>query len=149
MTAIPDINVLLYAVDSQSPFHKPCLDWLNHALNSDESIGFTWQSMSGFVRIGTNPKLFARPMSVAEAFGYLEAWLACRASRVFHPGANHLTTFRRLVNSAGTGGNLTSDAHLAAIALEHDGEVVSYDSDFGKFPGLKWFNPVTGVAAQN
>ncbi len=145
MTAIPDLNVLLYAVDSGSPLQKPCADWLNGALNGDEQLGLTWHSIAGFVRIGTNPKLLNRPMTVAESFGYLEAWLACRACRVLHPGANHLATFRRLVDAAGTGGNLTSDAHLAAIALKHDGEVVSCDSDFGKFLGLKWFNPVTGV----
>jgi uncharacterized protein len=70
MTALPDINVLLYAVDSKSPFHKPCIDWLNSALNGDEPLGFTWQSIAGFVRIGTNPKLINRPMTVAEAFGW-------------------------------------------------------------------------------
>jgi uncharacterized protein len=145
MTAIPDINVLLYAVDSKSRFHKPCIDWLNEVLNGDEPLGFTSQSIAGFVRIGTNPKLIDRALIVAEAFGYPEAWLACRASHVFHPGASHLSTFRRLVEAVGATGNLTSDAHLAAIALEHDGEVISCDSDFGKFSGLKWFNPVTGV----
>jgi uncharacterized protein len=145
MTAIPDVNVLLYAVDSNSPFHQLCLDWLNGALNGDDPLGFTWQSIAGFVRIGTNPRLLNRPMTVAEAFGFLEAWLACPPSRVLHPGTNHLAVLRRFLDAIGSGGNFTSDAHLAAIAFEHDGEVVSCDNDFGKFPGLKWFNPATGV----
>jgi uncharacterized protein len=145
MIAVPDVNVLLYSVDSKSPSHQPCVDWLNGALNGNEPLGFTWQSIAGFVRIGMNPRVLNRPMTLAEAFGNLEAWLACRASRILHPGTNHLSLLKRFLDAVGGGGNFASDAHLAAIGLKHDGEVVSCDSDFERFQGLKSFDPVTGL----
>jgi uncharacterized protein len=113
--------------------------------NGQLPTGFTWHSLAGFIRIITNPRITPKPRSAAEAFASIESWLARGPSRIIHPGANHLSTLRRLAEAVGAAGNLTSDAHLAAIALEHDGEVISCDSDFGKFPDLKWFNPVTGV----
>jgi toxin-antitoxin system PIN domain toxin len=145
MISIPDVNVLVYAVDEQSPFHRPSNEWLTGALNGQSPVGFTWHALAGFVRIVTNPKITPKPRSVVEAFDSIESWLAQTPSRVIHPAATHLATFRRLVEAAGAAGNRTTDANLAAIALGHDGEVVSCDSDFGKFPGLKRFNPVTGV----
>ena len=145
MISIPDVNVLVYAVDEQSPFYRTSNEWLNQALNGESPVGFTWHSLAGFVRIITNPKITPKPRSVTEAFDSIESWLAQTPSRIIHPAGTHLATFRHLVEAVGASGNRTTDANLAAIVIDHGGEVVSCDSDFGKFPGLKWFNPVTGV----
>jgi toxin-antitoxin system PIN domain toxin len=147
MISIPDVNVLVYAVDEQSPFHRPSNEWLNGALNGESPVGFTWHSLAGFVRIITNSKITPNPRSAKEALDSIESWLAQTPSRIVHPATTHLTTFRRLVEEFGATGNRTTDANLAAIVIDHDGEVVSCNSDFGKFPKLKWFNPVLGRRA--
>jgi uncharacterized protein len=145
MTAIPDVNILVYAVDSRSPFHEPCAEWFANALNGDAPVGFTWHALAGFVRISTNPRIMAAALRAVDAFDYVEAWLAQPPSRIIHPGSQHTGTFRRLVEAVGTRGNLVADAHLAAIAIGHGAEIVSCDTDFARFPGLRWFNPVTGA----
>ena len=142
---IPDINVLLYAVDGASPCHKPCIDWLNTTLNSSEEIGFSWHVITGFARLGTNPKVATRPMTIAEAFGYLESWLSRPLCSILVPKHNHLTPLRRLLEQVGTAGNLTSDAHLAALAMDYDGQIVSCDNDFARFAGIRQFNPVPSL----
>jgi uncharacterized protein len=147
MISVPDVNVLVYAVDEQLPLHRPCNAWLNSALNGQSPVGFTWHSLAGFVRIITNPRITPQPRSAIEAFESVESWLARNSSQVIHPTATHVVTFRRLVESVGATGNRTTDANLAAIVLDHGGEIVSCDSDFARFPGLKWFNPVTWVQA--
>jgi toxin-antitoxin system PIN domain toxin len=145
MILIPDINVLLYAVDSRSPFHIECATWLGGAMRGDTAIGFTWQTIAGFVRLGTNAKVTIRPLTISEAFRYLDDWLAQAPSCILHPSAEHLVIFRGLIARSGAVGNLISDAHLAAFAADHDGEIVSCDADFGRFPEVRWFNPVTGL----
>jgi toxin-antitoxin system PIN domain toxin len=142
MMSIPDINVLLYAVDNTSLSHEPCFQWLNAALNSDEQVGFTWHVITGFVRLSTNPKVAQHPLTTSQAFSYVESWLSRPRTLILVPKQNHLATFRGFLEKAGTAGNLTSDAHLAAFAVDYHGEIISCDSDFAQFPGLKWFNPI-------
>lgn len=146
MMVLPDVNVLLYAVDSLSPRHAPCRDWLNEALNVEEPIGWTWNVLLGFIRIGTNAKVLTTPLTIAEAFGYLEEWLAQPPSRIVEPSVQHAVVLRGLLEAVGIGGNSISDAHLAALAIEQNGTVCSCDADFARFPGLSWFNPVTKSA---
>lgn len=135
MISIPDVNVLVYAVDEQSPFYRPSNEWLNGALNGESPVGFTWHSLTGFVRIITNPKITPKPRSAAEALDSIESWLAQTPSRIIHPAATHLATFRRLVEAVGASGNRTTDANLAAIVIDHSGEVVRATATSGNFRG--------------
>lgn len=139
---LPDVNVLLYAVDSSSPLHLPCHEWLNAALNAEEPIGWAWNVLLGFVRISTNPKILATPLTVAEAFDYVDEWLFQSPSRIVEPSLQHAVVLRGLLLDADVRGNAVSDAHLAALAIEHDATVCSCDVDFARFRGLNWFNPV-------
>ena len=145
MTSLPDVNVLIYAVDSEALHHKACHQWLEEALDGAATVAFAWTALLGFVRITTNPRIMKSPLGASVAFDYVEDWLANPRSRVVHPSSQHTATFRRLVTAVGTAGNLSTDAHLAAIAIDHEVEIVSCDSDFGKFQGVRWFNPVTGA----
>jgi toxin-antitoxin system PIN domain toxin len=134
---VVDANVLLYAVDSASPHHDRSLSWLDAALAGSEAVGLAWVVLLAFVRLGTNPAIFPTPLSATEAIDQVEAWLAAPAAVVAQPTPRHPGLLRGLLRDAGTAGNLTTDAHLAALALEHGADVVSFDRDFGRFPGLR------------
>ena len=102
---------------------------------------------SGFVRISTNPRAMRDPLTLGEAIGTVVEWFARPHVIPINPGAEHLVLFVRNLHAAGTGGNLVTDAHIGAIAIEYDAEVHSADSDFGRFPGLRWHNPLQSVPA--
>lgn len=140
---LPDVNVLLYAIDSSVPQHSHCRDWLNEALNAEEPIGWAWNVLLGFIRISTSPKILAAPLTIPEAFTYVEQWLAQPPSRIVEPSARHAVVLRGLLEAGGLGGNAVSDAHLAALAIEYQARLCSCDTDFARFPGLAWFNPLT------
>lgn len=131
-----DANVLLYAVDTASAYHERCRIWLDASLAGVEAIGLAWVALLAFIRIGTNPSLLAAPMTVDEATDQVEAWLGAPAAVVVAPSARHCRLMRGLLRGIGTAGNLTTDAHLAALAIEHGAEIVSYDRDFARFPGV-------------
>lgn len=134
---IVDANVLLYAVDLASGHHERSRSWLDKSLAGTEAVGFAWIALLAFIRIGTNLSIFPNPMSADEATGQVEAWLEAPAAVVVHPTPRHASLLRGLLRDVGTAGNLTSDAHLAALALEHGADIVSYDRDFGRYPGVK------------
>jgi toxin-antitoxin system PIN domain toxin len=134
---VVDANVLLYAVDSESSHHDQARSWLDSSLAGAEAVGLAWVALLAFIRIGTNPALVTQPMTVDEAVGQVQAWLAAPAAVVAHPTARHAEILRALLRETGTGGNLTTDAHLAALAVEHAAEVVSYDRDFARFAGVR------------
>ena len=134
---IVDANVLLYAVDRVSPQHEPSRSWLDAALAGREAVGLAWIALLAFVRIGTNPSILPSPMTVDEATGQVEAWLSAPASVAADPTPRHAALLRGLLRETGTGGNLTSDAHLAALSIEYGADVVSYDRDFARFPGIR------------
>jgi len=138
---IVDTNVLLYAVDEHSARHSAARTWLDAALSGSESIGFAWSVLLGFVRLSTNRAIAARPLNVDEAIAVTQSWLARPPSLLLEPNAEHLGTLRDLLGPIGTAGNLVADAHLAAHALEYAAEVVSFDADFGRFPGVRWRRP--------
>lgn len=101
-------------------------------------MGFAWIVTLAFVRLSSKAGLFPSSLSVDEAIDCVDAWLAQPSAVIVEPGNRHLGLVRGLLNSVGVGGNLINDAHLAALAIEHRSEVVSYDNDFARFDGVVW-----------
>lgn len=140
---IPDINLLLYAYDSNSSFHTKAVKWWQSCLSGTEPVGLLQVVAFGFVRISTNPRVFVNPMTAAEAVGHVRSWLEQPPVRVISSGPDHLSQTLELLETLGTAGNLVSDAQMAALALDHGGVLHTADTDFLRFPGLRWFNPLT------
>ena len=135
---LPDLNVLLYAADSTSVRHPIAKAWLEKAINeSGEEVGLPWVVHLGFLRLTTSAKIFPNPMTVEQSLGWLDHLWAAPNVVSLNPGRAHAGLLRHLLLTVGTGGNLTTDAHLAALALEHDARVVTGDRDFLRFPGLR------------
>jgi toxin-antitoxin system PIN domain toxin len=137
-----DVNILLCVVNHDSPFHSTVRLWWENALQDDESIGLTWIVTFGFLRISTNVRAFSRPLSVEAATAKVERWLSHPNVRVVNKSNEHWRILQMLLQQTGTAGNLTSDAHLAALAISHGAELVSCDADFARFPKLRWRNPL-------
>ncbi len=138
---IVDVNVLLYAVNEDAPNHAAARVWLDGALSNGEPVGFTWQVMLAFLRLTTKTGLFPSPLTIDEATDVVQDWLGRPVAVVVEPTARHLPLLLGLLSESGTGGNLVSDAHLAALALEHGAGIVSFDADFGRFAGVRWTRP--------
>lgn len=138
---IPDANVLLYAVNSDAANHAVSRAWLDRCLSGRRTVGFTWSVMLAFLRIATHPGIFPRPLDVSVATEQLRSWLRGATAVVVEPGAGHLDVLASLLATSGVGGNLVADAHLAATAIEHGAELVSFDRDFARFAGLHWTLP--------
>lgn len=137
-----DANLLIYAVNEEAPLNRKAKSWLEGVMSGTETVGLAWNVLLAFLRVTTRPGLFRRPLAPGAALDVMAAWLNQPAVSVVHPGREHLRTLRGLIGHFGTGGNLTSDAHLAAMAIEHGAELCSSDGDFARFPGLKWRNPL-------
>lgn len=140
---IPDVNLLVYAVFDGYPMHARARDWLNDCLNGVEQFGLTAPAVFGFVRLGTSARVHERPLSVGAAAKFVNEWLERPQTRFLAPGPEHVRLALGLLEHLGTGANLTTDAQLAAHALEYGGTICSNDSDFGRFPGVRWVNPLT------
>jgi toxin-antitoxin system PIN domain toxin len=138
---IVDANVLLYAVDQTSPHHDVSRQWLEAAINGASRVGFPWQSLIAFQRIATHPRVMRRPLATAEAWAFIDDWLGCANAWIPEPGHRHQDLMRSLIVGGNLQGNIISDAHLAALAIEHGVAMVSFDSDFARFPGLQWRCP--------
>lgn len=135
---IPDLNVLLYAVDADSSRHAAALGWLERAVNEGkDEIGLPWIVALGFLRLSTSARVFPNPLAVEGSVAWLRALLDNPGVVVVEPGRGHLGILAHLLLVAGSGGNLVTDAHIAALALERDGRVVTGDRDFLRFPGLE------------
>ena len=143
---IVDLNILLYAVNSDSPQHGPARAWWESAVNGEEPIGLAWVVLLGFLRLCTNPRVFPRPLAPDVAAAKIDAWLALDNVRLVHEKDNHWKVLKPLIHGAGTAGNLTTDMHLAALAMRHDAVIVSCDTDFARFRGLRWENPLASRA---
>ena len=139
---LSDVNLLIYAYDTSSAQHPRAKAWLEERLSAVEAFGFAWATLLAFLRLVTNPRVFEAPLRVEESLNIVESWLAAPCATVLHPGPRHTVLLRQLLGPLGTTGNLTTDAHLAALALEHDAELCSADADFSRFPGLRWSNPL-------
>ena len=139
---VPDVNVLIYAMDANSPHHEPAWKWWKSVLTGPEHLGFSWAVITGYVRISTNPRVMPLPLTVEQAMSHARAWLSVPRSRVLNPGVEHLHVMERLLAPLGRGANLVADAHLAALANENGGTVYSADADFGLFSTVTWTNPI-------
>jgi uncharacterized protein len=141
---VPDANLLIYAVDEVSPHHPPAKEWLDRGLSGGETFAVTWAVLLAFLRLTTNPRVFEHPLMSSEAFDIVDGWLARPMVTVIGPTERHARLLRELLQSSGTAGNLTSDAHLAAVCIEHGATLCSADRDFARWSGLRWTNPLEG-----
>jgi len=137
-----DANLLIYAIDSDSPPHAEARRWLEETLSGTTPVGLAWIVMLAFVRITTRAGILRNPLRPEEALAYVESWLEQPFVKTVAPGENHWPIFRNLTLAVGTAGNLTSDAHLAALAIEHGSPVYSTDNDFKRFAGIEHVNPL-------
>lgn len=137
-----DANLLIYAVNRDAPLHDRARVWMEQAISGRETIALPWIVLLAFLRLTTRPGLFRRPLPVATALDLVGAWLERESVIALHPGPKHYQILRDLLLKGGTGGNLTSDAHLAALAIENGAKLCSLDDDFSRFDRLDWFNPL-------
>lgn len=139
---LPDINLLVHAYNSDSAVHSAARAWWEELMNGTMSVGLPWACVLGFIRITTHRQILSSPMTAALACGHARSWLARPQVVVLDPGRRHADVVFGLLESLGTAGNLTTDAHLAALAIEHQAELHSTDADFARFAGLRWRNPL-------
>lgn len=139
---ILDVNILLYLANSRSVHYRKLIEWWEGLLASDERIGLPWIVIVGFLRISTNAAVFPKPLEPETAIELVDAWLAIDQVRALHPKDEHWEVLKTLLVESGTAGNLTNDAHLAAMAIGHGAVLVSCDNDFSRFKGLRWENPL-------
>jgi toxin-antitoxin system PIN domain toxin len=142
-----DANVLIYARVRSFTQHQRAREWLDQQLNGLSRVGLPWTSLLAFLRIVTNARIFEHPEPIAKAWDQVEAWLSCPTAWIPEPTERHAELLDTLFTLPGVHANLVPDAHLAALALEHGLTLCSTDGDFGRFPGLRWLNPLAPGAA--
>lgn len=138
---LPDVNVLVHAHNADSPVHEAARRWWDGCLAGSEGVGLAWAALLGFIRITTNRRIVARPLAVRDVLERIQTWLDLPQVHLAHPSDGHFAALRQALERLGTGGNLTTDAHLAALAMERGYALYSTDADFARFPGLRWVNP--------
>lgn len=141
---VVDVNLLLYAVNRDSAHHARTKAWLEAVLSGDAPVALPWTVVLGFLRLATSARVFPHPLEPQQAIELVDGWLARPQVVALSPGDEHWQVFKDLLTESGTAGNLTTDAHLAALAIEHGAELCSTDGDFARFRRLRWVNPVTG-----
>jgi toxin-antitoxin system PIN domain toxin len=134
-------NVLLYAVNADSERHDVSRRWLDGALSGPDTVGFAWVPLLAFVRLTTKVGLFPTPLTPSEAMQQVSEWCGAPGAALVQPTPRHPDLLTSMLEQVGSGGNLVNDAHLAALAVEHRAAIVSYDSDFGRFDGVRWETP--------
>jgi uncharacterized protein len=141
---LPDINLLIHAHNSESRSHDSARAWWDGVLAGTEGIGLAWVTILGFIRISTHPRILANPMSPGEVCSRIEEWLTLPHVHIAQPADGHFDRLHRHLQQLGTAGNLTTDVHLATLAMERGYILYSTDTDFARFPGLNWINPLMG-----
>ena len=137
-----DANILLYAENSLHPRNRKARKWWDDQLSGSRSVCLCWTVLSAFIRIGTNPRVFESPLSLEQAVARVQSWLEQPCARVVRPTDRHWTVFQQMLSDGQAVANLVTDAHLAALAIEHGCRLASTDSDFARFSKLKWMNPL-------
>ncbi len=136
-----DANVLIYSYDLSSPWNSSSRVLVEEKLSGNETVGFAWATILAFIRISTNPRIMSNPLSPEKALEIVSSWLEQPNSVIIAPGGRHLEILKELLLPIGTAANLTSDAHLAALAIEHGATLYSFDTDFIRFSGLQFMQP--------
>ena len=139
---VPDVNLLVYAHNDGAQYHGSAKRWWEELVNGSERVGVPWIVSAGFVRLMTHPSVLTHPATPSQAVDFVLGWFGFPQVIPINPGAGHLTHFRQNLVAAGVGANLVTDAHIAAVAMEYQAEVHSNDTDFSRFPGLRWRNPL-------
>lgn len=139
---LPDVNLFLYAYDSRSPRHDAAREWIEQTFSGAETVGLSWIVLLAFIRLSTRPAIVEQPLSANDAIALVQSWLDQPCATVINPTERHATVLRELLLPLGTAGNLTTDAHLAALAIEHGAQLCSSDTDFARFAGLRWSDPL-------
>ncbi len=137
-----DANLLLYAEDSLAEHHDAARTWWDSQLSGSDAVGLCWPVLNAFIRIATNTRLHQRPLTLKEAIERVQSWLNQSCVRIIQPTEGHWTIFQQMLREGKAVANLVSDAHLAALAVEHNCTLQSTDADFSRFPRLKWNNPI-------
>ncbi len=140
---IVDLNVLLYAINENAVHHAAALRWWEEAVNGDEPVGLPWIVLLGFLRLAVNPAVFPHPLEAETAVRKVDTWLALEVARPLSEKDEHWDVLKPLLADSGTAGNLTTDAHLAALAISHGAVLVSFDNGFSRFKGLRWESPAS------
>jgi len=139
---VPDVNLLIHAYDRDSPVHRGAREWWETVMNDPAPVGLAWVAILGFLRISTHRAILANPLPVGTACDHARSWLAQPQVTVLHPSDRHAEILFDLLETAGTAANLTTDAHLAALAIECQAVLHTTDADFSRFSGLRWRNPL-------
>lgn len=137
-----DANILLYAEDQLSPRHVAARTWWDAQLSGASPVCLCWTVLGAFIRIATNPRVYDHPLSLDQALSRVESWMDQPCVRIVAPTERHWTVLRKMLLEGQATANLVTDAHLAAVALEHGCELLSTDSDFSRFSGIRWRNPL-------
>ncbi len=137
-----DLNLLLYAVNRDAEPHRAAKAWLERTLSGDEAVALPWIVILGFLRLTTSRRVLPRPLTPKQALGVVDGWLSQPPVVALSPGDEHWRILRDLLGETGTAGNLTTDAHLATLAIERGAVLCSTDADFARFPHLRWTNPI-------
>ncbi len=140
---IVDLNIIIYAVNKDAPLHLAAKNWWEATLNQSETVGLSWVVILGFLRIITNPRIMPKPLSVEQSIDLVDSWLEQDVTQIIMPGNDHWSILRSSFNQIGVAANITTDAHLATLAIENGATLLSTDSDFSRFKNLKWINPLT------
>jgi toxin-antitoxin system PIN domain toxin len=138
---VVDANVLLYAVNERAAHHESARAWLDRSLSGGETIGFAWVALLAFLRLSTHASVFPDPLAPETASEVANSWLQAPGAVVLQTGRRHLSLLSGFLREAGTAGNIVNGAHLAALAVDHDAAIASYDGDFARFAGVRWYRP--------
>ncbi len=144
---VPDLNLLVHAYNRESRAHAAAKRWWEDLVSGTRPVGLPWVVSLGFLRLTTHRQILRNPLPVEKACAIVASWLARPPVSVLHPGDRHADILFDLLLRLGTAGNLTTDAHLAALAIEYQCELHSTDADFSRFPGLRWRNPLSSRPA--
>lgn len=139
---VPDLNLLVYAYNSDAPGHRRAKAWWESCLSETRPVGLPWAVILGYLRLTTSRRVLVDPFTVQEALGHIRSWLERPQVQILQPGSRHLDLLDSLLQGSQASGDLTTDAHLAALAIEHQAELSTNDGDFSRFPGLRWTNPL-------
>jgi len=140
---LPDVNLLLYAHNRADPRHDTARKWWEAQLNGTQPVALCWIAVNGFIRISTHGHILEKPLKPKRAAAYVREWLAQSNVIMIEPGLAFSDIYLGYIERLGAGGNLTTDAYLAALAVEHQAELQSTDADFERFSGLRWRNPIS------